>query len=247
MSTTSLIKPPAPSGVDHPPTFGGRAALRLVGGAAPSAPADRGGEMSDADAASFQAVRSRLFGIAYRVLGDATEADDVVQDAWIRWQTTDRSDVRDAAAFLATTTRHLAIHVIQSARARRETSVGPQLVEAVDLGTDPARDVERREALEIAIRSLLEKLLPTERAAYLLREAFDYSYRELADVLGLSEPNARQIVTRARRRLSGEPRRRVGAAEQERLVNGFMAAAQAGDLATLEGLLSAGADDRVAA
>lgn len=209
--------------------------------------APAGGEVSDADAASFHAVRSRLFAIAYRVLGEATEADDVVQDAWIRWHTTDRSDVRDAAAFLATTTRHLAIHVIQSARARRETCAGPQLVEAVDLGTDLARDVERREALEIAIRALLEKLSPTERAAYLLREAFDYRYRELADLLEVSEANARQIVTRARRRLEGEPRRPVGAAEHERLVNGFAAAAQAGDLAALERLLSDDAADRVAA
>jgi RNA polymerase sigma-70 factor (ECF subfamily) len=225
----------------------GHASLRLAGGAAPGAPTDRGGEVSDADAASFHAVRPRLFGIAYRVLGDATEAEDVVQDTWIRWQTTDRSAVRDVAAFLATTTTRHAIHVIQSARARRETSVGPQLVEAVDLGTDPSCDVERREALELAIRALLEKLSPTERAAYLLREAFDYRYRELAAVLELSEANARQIVTRARRRLSGEPRRPVGAAEQERLVDVFMAAAGAGDVARLERLLLADAADRVAA
>jgi RNA polymerase sigma-70 factor, ECF subfamily len=225
----------------------GQASLRLAATAGPGAPADRGGEVSDADAASFHAVRPRLFGIAYRVLGDATEAEDVVQDTWIRWQTTDRTVVRDAAAFLATTTTHRAIHVIQSARARRETSVGPQLVEPVDLDTDPSCDVERREALELAIRGLLEKLSPTERAAYLLREAFDYHYRELAAVLKLSEANARQIVTRARRRLSGEPRRPVGAAEQERLVDVFVTAARAGDLATLERLPSADAADRVAA
>ena len=225
----------------------GQASFRLAGEAAPGAPADRGDEVSDADAASFHAVRPRLFGIAYRVLGDVTEADDVVQDTWIRWQTTDRSDVRDAAAFLATTTRHLAIHVIQSARVRRETSVAPQLVEVVGVGTDPACDAERREALEIAIRALLEKLSPTERAAYLLREAFDYRYRELGAVLELSEANARQIVTRARRRLSGEPRRPLRAAEQERLVDVFVATVRAGDLATLERLLNADAADRVAA
>jgi RNA polymerase sigma-70 factor (ECF subfamily) len=178
--------------------------------------------MSDADAASFHTVRSRLFGIAYRVLGDVTEADDVVQDTWIRWQTTDRSDVRDAAAFLSTTTRHLAIHVIQSARVRRETPVGPERVEAVDVGTDPAGDVERREALEIAIRALLEKLSPTERAAYLLREAFDYRYRELGAAL-------------------------VGAAEQKRLVDVFVAAVHARDVATLERMLTTDAGDRVAA
>jgi RNA polymerase sigma-70 factor, ECF subfamily len=225
----------------------GHASLRLAGGAAPGPPAHRGGEVSDADAASFHAVRPRLLGIAFRVLGDATEAQDVVQDTWIRWQTTDRSAVRDATAFLATTTTRLAINVIQSACARREMSVGPRLVEAIGVGTDPPCDVERREELEIAIRALLERLSPTERAAYLLREAFDYRYRELGAVLGLSEANARQLVTRARRRLSGERRRLVGAAEQERLVNVFMAAAQAGDLATLERLLSDDAAARVAA
>jgi RNA polymerase sigma-70 factor, ECF subfamily len=162
-------------------------------------------EVSDADAASFHAVRSRLFGIAYRVLRDVTEAEDVVQDAWIHWQTTDRTVVRDATAFLATTTTHLAIHVIQSARARRETYVEPQLVAPVDLA-DPSSDVERREEVERAIRVLLEKLPPTERAAYLLREGFDYRYRELGAVLGVSEANARQIVTRARRRLAADDR-----------------------------------------
>ena len=219
----------------------------LADGATPGVPAGRGGEVSDADAASFHAARPRLFGIAYRVLGDPTEAEDVVQDAWIRWQTTDRSAVRDAPAFLATTTTRLAINVVQSACARRETSVGPQLVEAVDVGTDPSGDVERREELEIALRALLEKLSSTERAAYLLREAFDYRYREVGAVLELTEANARQVVTRARRRLSGEPRRLVGAAEQQRLVNVFSGAAQAGDLATLERLLRDDAADRVAA
>ena len=203
--------------------------------------------VSDADAASFQVVRPRLFGIAYRVLGDATEADDVVQDTWIRWQTTDRSEVRDVPAFLATTTTRLAINVIQSARARHERPVGPQLVEAIDLGTDPSHDVEQREALELALRTLLERLSPIERAAYLLREAFEYPYRKIAAVLELSEVNARQLVTRARRRLSGEPGRLVGAAEQERLVDVFVAAAQGGDVATLERLLAADATERVAA
>jgi len=221
------------------------ASLSLVGGFAPDATG--GGEVSDADVATFHAVRPRLFGIAYGVLGDATEANDLVQETWIRWQTTDRSDVRDAAAFLATTTRHLAIHVIQSARFRREKSAGPRLFEAVGLGADPACNVERREALEIAIRALLEKLSPTERAAYVLREAFDYRYRELAAVLDVSEANARQIVTRARRRLSGEPRWSVGAVEQKRLVDGFVAATRAGDVAALERLLQADAAERVAA
>ena len=139
------------------------------------------------------------------------------------------------------------IHVIQSARARRETTLGPRLVEPVDDGTDPSCDVERREALALALRTLLEKLSPMDRAAYLLREAFGYRYREIAAVLELSEVNARQRVYRARRGLSGERRRPVGAAEQERLVTVFMVAAQARHFATLEGLLSVDAADCVAA
>ena len=158
--------------------------------------------VSEADAAAFQAVRPRLFGIAYRVLGDWTEADDVVQEAWIRWQTTDRSVVRDATAFLVTTTTRLAINVRQSARARRETSVGPHVAEVVDARTDPPGDVERREELRAALRELGERLSPTERRAYVLREAYDYPYRDVAAVLDLSEANARQIVTRARRRVA---------------------------------------------
>ena len=158
--------------------------------------------VSDADAASFEAARPRLFGIAYRVLSDRARADDVVQDAWIRWQTTDRAAVRDAAAFLATTTTRLALNVVQSAHRRHERAPGPQVIEMIAAGVDPAQDVERREALALALRALRETLNPTERAAYLLREAYDYRYREVGDVLGLSEANARQVVTRARRRLS---------------------------------------------
>ena len=194
-------------------------------------------EVSDADAASFQSVRPRLFGIAYRVLGSATEADDVVQDAWIRWQGTDRTKVRDARAFLAATTTNLAINVGQSARVRRETSIEPWPVEPVDAGADPSRSAEQRDALERAVRTLLEKLNPTERAVYVLREAFDYPYRQIAELLALSEVNARQLVTRARRRLSGDHRRPVPAAEHQRLLRAIVAAAQTGDVATLERLL----------
>jgi RNA polymerase sigma factor (sigma-70 family) len=215
------------------------ATLRLAPAAGAGATIDRAGDLSDADAASFHTVRPRLFGIAYRVLGSATEADDVVQDAWIRWQGTDRSKVRDASAFLAATTTRLAINVGQSARARHETSLGPQSVEPVDAGADPSLGPEQREALEFAVRALLEKLSPTERAVYVLREAFDYPYRQIGELFALSEVNARQLVTRARRRLRGEHRRRVAAVEQQRLLQAFVVAAQTGDLASLERLLAA--------
>jgi RNA polymerase sigma-70 factor (ECF subfamily) len=194
------------------------------------------------DAAPFEAVRPRLFGIAYRTLESAADADDVVQDAWIRWQGTDRDEVRDPGAFLATTTKRLALNVAQSARARRETCIQPWHPEPVDAHGDPALGAERREALELAILTLSERLSPTERAAYVLREAFDYPYRQIAGVLATSEANARQLVARARVRLAGERRRQISAAEQQRFVDAFMDAAQTGDLMTLEQLLAAEVD-----
>ena len=184
-------------------------------------------------------MRPRLFGIAYRTLESAADADDVVQDAWIRWQGTDRNKVRDAAAFLATTTKRLALNVAQSARARRETSIQPWHPEQVDVHADPTLGAERREALELAMLTLSESLSPTERAAYVLREAFDYPYRQIAEVLATSEANARQLVTRARVRLAGGRRRQVSAAELQRFVDAFVEAARTGDLTTLEQLLAA--------
>jgi RNA polymerase sigma-70 factor (ECF subfamily) len=194
------------------------------------------------DAAPFEAVRPRLFGIAYRTLESAADADDVVQDAWIRWQGTDRDEVRDPGAFLATTTKRLALNVAQSARARRETCIQPWHPEPVDAHGDPALGAERREALELAILTLSERLSPTERAAYVLREAFDYPYRQIAGVLATSEANARQLVARARVRLAGERRRQISAAEQQRFVDAFVDAARTGDLMTLEQLLAAEVD-----
>jgi RNA polymerase sigma factor (sigma-70 family) len=188
----------------------------------------------EAHTAMFQAVRPRLFGIGYRVLGSAAEAEDVVQDAWIRWQGADRGKVRDSAAFLATTTTRLAINAGQSARARRETSVGTWLSEPVDAEADPARSAEQTDALEHAVLALFEKLSPTERAAYVFREAFDYPYRQISQVLPVSEANARQLVTRARLHLAGERRTQVTTAEQQRFLDAFVDAAQTGDLRALE-------------
>jgi RNA polymerase sigma-70 factor, ECF subfamily len=194
------------------------------------------------DTASFEAVRPRLFGIAYRTLESVADADDVVQDAWIRWQRTDRDQVRDTAAFLATTTKRLALNVVQSARARHETSIQPWHPEQVDVRADPTLGAERREALEHAMLTLSERLSTTERAAYVLREAFDYPYRQIAGVLATSEANARQLVTRARIRLAGGRRRQVGAVELQRSVDAFVEAAGSGDLTMLEQLLAAEVD-----
>jgi len=180
---------------------------------------------------AFLRMRPRLFGIAYRMLGSAAEADDIVQEVWVRWQTADRSMVRDAPAFLATTARRLAINVIQSARCRREMYVGQILPEPVDTSTDPGSGAERSEALEGAIGILLEKLSPRDRVAFILREAFDYPYREIADVLRLQEANTRQLVTRARQRVVQGRRAPVSAAAKRRLLDAFMSAAQRGDVA----------------
>jgi RNA polymerase sigma-70 factor (ECF subfamily) len=188
--------------------------------------------------AAFMSVRPRLFGIAYRMLGSPAEAEDIVQDVWVRWQTADRSLVRDAAAFLVTTTTRLAINVIQSARSRRETCGGPWLPEPVDTSADPRLGAERGQALALGVTELLEKLSPTERAAYILREAFDYRYRDIANLLRLEEANARQLVTRARQRLANDRRTPANATEQRQLLASFMAAAQSGDLARLEGLFA---------
>jgi len=204
------------------------------------APLRGAGAVSDADARSFVRARPRLLGIARRVLRSASDADDVVQEAWIRWQSSDRSVVRDPGAFLATTTARLALNVGQSARARHETDFAPRLTELVDPAADPTVGADRRAAIELALWALLETLTPTERAVYLLREAFDYPHRRIAEVLGLSEANARQLVTRARRHLADEPRWTVDRAEHARLVDAFLAAAQAGDLARLETVLTEG-------
>ncbi|MFJ8630348.1 sigma-70 family RNA polymerase sigma factor [Streptomyces sp. NPDC093568] len=186
----------------------------------------------------FVELRPRLFGIAYRVLGSAAEAEDVVQEVWLRWQRTDRSVVISPMAFLSSATTRLAINVAQSARVRRETYVGPWLPEPVDTSDDPQLGAERAEALELALLLVLEKLNPTERAAYVLREAFDYAYSEIADMLGLSVVNVRKIVSRARRRLEADRREPVDEADHRRLLDAFVSAARDGDVASLEAVLT---------
>ena len=200
--------------------------------------------MNDTESlATFQAVRPRLFGIAYRMLGTATEADDVVQDAWLRWQGTDRSAVREPAAFLATTVTRLAINALESARTRREVYVGPWLPEPIATVDDPALGAERAEAMSLAVLLLLERLTPSERAAFVLHEAFDYPFRQVAEVLEISEANARQLASRARGHLDRERAREVSADERDRLLAAFVAAAERGDLEALEAVL---AEDAVA-
>jgi len=190
---------------------------------------------------AFLRARPRLFGIACRMLGSAAEAEDIVQDVWVRWQTADQRPVRNPLAFLVAATTRLAINVLHSARARRETCAGSWLPELVDTTTDPGLRAERGEALNVAVLLLLENLSPTERAAYVLREAFNYPYREIAAILRVGEANARQLATRARAHVSGGRRTPVSPAEQRRLVKAFVAAARTGDLARLESFLASDA------
>ncbi|MFG2793199.1 RNA polymerase sigma-70 factor [Streptomyces sp. NPDC048419] len=187
----------------------------------------------------FMAARPQLFGIAYRVLGSATEAEDIVQEAWLRWQRTDRAEILDPTAFLATVTSRLAINLAQSARKRHETYTGPWLPEPVDTSRDPQLGAERAEALDLAVLFLLEKLNPVERAAYVLRQAFDYPYQQIAEMLETSEANTRQLVSRARKHLSKERKEPVSAEAHRRLLEVFLAAAQTGNLSVLEDVLTA--------
>ena len=186
----------------------------------------------------FADVRPRLFRIAYRILGCAAAADDIVQDVWVRWQCTNRSVVKNPPAFLATTTTRLCFNLAQSAHSRRETCIGTLLPEPVDTTADPALGAERSDALRLAVLVLLEKLSPTERAAYILREAFDYSYLQIADILQMEEANARQLVSRARKHIVDGRRTLVSASQQQRLLDVFVVAAQKGEMAALENLLA---------
>ncbi|MFC5212517.1 RNA polymerase sigma-70 factor [Streptomyces coerulescens] len=204
--------------------------------------AEDGTDSLDRAAQQFMAARPQLFGIAYRVLGSAAEAEDVVQDAWLRWQKTDRTEIKEPAAFLATVTARLAINVAQSARMRRESYTGPWLPEPVDTRADPQLGAERAEALDMAVLMLLERLNPVERAAYVLREAFDYPYKRIAEILETSEANTRQLVTRARKHLAAERKEPVSATDHRRLLEVFLDAARTGSLSVLENVL---ADDVV--
>jgi len=187
---------------------------------------------------TFTTVRPRLFGIAYRMLGSVSEAEDIVQETWVRWQGTDRDAVENPPAFLATITTRLAMNLAQSAYVRHETYIGPWLPDPIDTTANPELGAERGEALEYAVLLLLEKLTPAERAAYVLREAFDYPYELIADIVQSTVPGARKLVSRARKHLAAERRRPAPAPEHRRLLSAFLTAAQSGDVVKLEKLFA---------
>ena len=192
----------------------------------------------------FLRCRPRLLGVAYGMLGTRGEAEDVVQDAWLRWRAADRAAVRTPEAFLVRVTTRLALDALGSARARRETYVGPWLPEPLltDAAGGPAEEVEAAERLGFALLTALERLDPVQRAVLLLRDIFDLDYDEVADVVEKSTANCRQIARRARQAI-GEGRRRFTTSpeQEEQLRAAFAAAVVAGDLDGLTSLLAADA------
>jgi RNA polymerase sigma factor (sigma-70 family) len=189
--------------------------------------------------ATFVRVRPRLLAIAHRYLPGTSEAEDIVQETWLRWQHMDRTAVVDPQALLATMTTRLAINVTQSARRRRESPRPSLATERTDPGDDPATSAEHRDALEEAVLVILESLTPRERAAFVLREAFDYPYPRLSEFLRLGTANTRQLVCRSRQRIGANRRTGVSSAAQQRFLQRFLNAARAGDLDDLEELLTA--------
>ncbi|MFE1885284.1 RNA polymerase sigma-70 factor [Streptomyces diastatochromogenes] len=191
----------------------------------------------------FESHRPRLFGLAYRLLGSAQEAEDAVQDAYLRLSGADRAGIEHLGAWLAKTVTNLCLNRLTSARVRREEYVGTWLPEPVvtsDGTLGPLESAEVREQVSMAMLVLLERLTPTERAVFVLREAFGYGHREIADVLDLSEANCRQLYRRAVGRVAAPESRFEPAPERrEELVTSFVTAAREGDLAGLEKLLAA--------
>src|SRR5262249_48170129 len=149
---------------------------------------------------AFDANRQRLFSIAYRMLGSVADADDLVQEAFLRWQQTDPAEVRAPRAYLTAVITRLCINHLKSARTHREEYVGPWLPEPLLTGQAPAPGGDGRlaESLSVAFLVLLESLSPVERSVFLLREVFDYDYAEIARILGKREANCRQMLRRAR-------------------------------------------------
>jgi RNA polymerase sigma-70 factor (ECF subfamily) len=191
----------------------------------------------------LQDLRPRTFAIAYRMLGSVSEAEDVVQEALLRVHNAieDGEEISSPRAYAATITTRLAIDELRSARARRESYVGEWLPEPVTERPedDPARQAELADSLSLAFLVVLESLSPEQRAAFLLHDVFDYDYERVADIVGTSEANARQLASRARRHVD-DGRTRFDASEDQRneLADGFLAAAQSGEFEKLEAMLA---------
>jgi len=189
----------------------------------------------------FNRYRSLLFSIAYRMLGSVADAEDILQEAFLRWQRASEEEIRSPRAFLVTVVSRLCINHLQSARIRREEYVGQWLPEPIvtDSTADPFTISQVDESLSMAFLVLLERLSPVERAVFLLREVFDYEYAEIADTVGKDEANCRQILRRAHQHMSEvRPRFKASPRQKELLLGEFRQAATTGDLAGLVALLS---------
>jgi RNA polymerase sigma-70 factor (TIGR02957 family) len=190
----------------------------------------------------FERSRPRLEAIAYRLLGSAGDAEDAVQDTFLRWQAAERRHIETPEAWLTKALTNICLNQLTSARARRETYVGqwlPEPVLAGDRMLGPAETAEQRESVSIAMLTLMERLSPNERAVYVLREAFGYQHSEIADILGLSESNCQQIHRRAKQHLTtGRVREETDATAARKIVEGFLAAALSGDTEPLVRLLT---------
>lgn len=193
------------------------------------------------ESAEFERHRPRLFGIAYRMLASRTDAEDVLQDAYLRWHRGASDDLRSPEAWLVTTVTRLCIDRLRVARAEREQYVGPWLPEPLIGDTAPAADTraELSSSLSIAFLVVLEQLAPDERAAFLLHEVFETDYSEIAEILGKSEAACRQIVSRARRRVRGQrPRAQVTDAARRSVLERFANAIQTQDKSALLALVA---------
>ncbi|MDM0117393.1 RNA polymerase sigma-70 factor [Variovorax sp. J22R133] len=195
----------------------------------------------DPATATFNRLRPRLQGIAYRMLGSPAEAEDVVQDAWLRWHEADTTQLESSEAWLVSVTTRISIDRLRSAKVQREHYVGTWLPEPLmsDSPFSPEQELERAGDVSVAFLALLERLAPEARAAYLLREVFEAEYAELAEVLGKSEAACRQLVHRAKAQLQDDkPRYTVAHETQQRLLQGFADAAVRGEFAALKAMLA---------
>jgi RNA polymerase sigma-70 factor (TIGR02957 family) len=196
----------------------------------------------ESDAISiFDEHRDLLISIAYRVLGSVTDAEDTVQEAWLRWSKVDPAEISNPRAFLVRVITRLAIDRLRRAKARRESYVGPWLPEPILTGRDVAEDVALAESVSMAMLVVLETLSPLERAVFVLREAFGMPYAEIGEVVGRKEEAVRQLARRARDHVQ-ERRTRFEAdqTEQHRVTEHFLEAASSGDLEALMGVLAPG-------
>ncbi|MFI9511132.1 RNA polymerase sigma-70 factor [Nocardia sp. NPDC052566] len=187
----------------------------------------------------FLEHRRLLFATAYRMLGTVTDAEDILQDAWLKWHDTDQTKVEHPKAYLVRTVTNLSLNRLTSAKVTRETYIGPWLPEPLLTSPAIAEETELADTVSTAMLVVLETLNPVERAVFLLREVFGYTHAEIADTLGKSEPTVRQIAHRAKQHVQARrPRFDTDKTEREHVTAQFMAACSGGDLNALMGLLA---------